>query len=284
MRISVSDPRARDHRVTDTTFCYKERVQPVRPAPEPSYPIGSVDSALRLLLLIRDRQEIRIAEASTELGVARSTAHRLMQMLHYHGFVRRNEDTKAYSPGPVLFDLGLQVVRRIDLRSHARPALEALVRSHEETAQLFVLQQDGQLACIDAVESTRPVRVGGRVGSVVPAYATACGLAVLAELTPDRLAQLYPDARLRKLGGSVTSRRTLEAELARTRERGYAVQREELEREVSAVAAPIEDERGHANFAVSIAAPTARLTERDVPRLGRAAMDCARAIADALPW
>ncbi len=57
--------------------------------PRPAHPISSVDNALRLLVILRDREEIRVSEASTEFGVARSTAHRLLAMLHSHGLVEQ---------------------------------------------------------------------------------------------------------------------------------------------------------------------------------------------------
>ena len=38
-------------------------------------PVGSVENALRLLLMFRDRDSIRVSEAAADLGVARSTAH-----------------------------------------------------------------------------------------------------------------------------------------------------------------------------------------------------------------
>ncbi|WP_075509353.1 helix-turn-helix domain-containing protein [Mycobacterium ostraviense] len=56
----------------------------------PQYPIESVDNALKLLLLLGERPEIRLSEATRYLGVASSTAHRLLAMLTYRGFVRRD--------------------------------------------------------------------------------------------------------------------------------------------------------------------------------------------------
>jgi IclR family transcriptional regulator, acetate operon repressor len=41
-----------------------------------------VENALRLLRMLRDRPSIRVSEAAAELSVARSTAHRLLAMLH----------------------------------------------------------------------------------------------------------------------------------------------------------------------------------------------------------
>src|SRR5438132_14162773 len=76
----------------------------------PTYPIASVDSALRLIVLVAERRPIRLAEAARELGVARSTAHRLMQMLEYRGFVTRDDATKSVAPGPTRMNLAVAAV------------------------------------------------------------------------------------------------------------------------------------------------------------------------------
>ena len=59
-----------------------------------------MDNALRLLMLFRERPRVRLSEASEHLGVAHSTAHRLMAMLAYHGFVRQEPGSRAYLAGP----------------------------------------------------------------------------------------------------------------------------------------------------------------------------------------
>src|SRR5437899_96074 len=92
----------------------------------PTYPIGSVNNALRLLLMFRDHPLIRVSEAGVALGVAPSTAHRLLAMLEYHGFVQQDEETRGYRSGPALVDIGLTAVRSIDVRDalgHPRAAL-----------------------------------------------------------------------------------------------------------------------------------------------------------------
>jgi DNA-binding IclR family transcriptional regulator len=76
----------------------------------PAYPIESVGNALALLLLYKDRQAIRVAEASNALGVARSTAHRLLAMLQHFGFVRQNARSRAYHAGPALVEIGMAVI------------------------------------------------------------------------------------------------------------------------------------------------------------------------------
>ncbi len=250
--------------------------------PSPTYPIGSVDSALRLLLIICGRQQLRVAEASEELGVARSTAYRLLQMLQFHGFVRQDQSSKAYVAGPVLFDMGLQIVRNLDIRSHARHFLEDAQQASEETVQLYALQHDGLLACIDAVESPRPVRVGGNVGAMVGAFTSAPGRAVLALMSSTQVADVQRRSTSRSAGSR--SLASIDRDLKAAREHGYAVQMGEEETGVSAVASAIADGRGNAAFAVMIAVPSSRFDVDAARRLGRIVHDCASSISVALPW
>jgi len=244
-----------------------------------------VDSALRLLLLFGERSEVRIADAAAELGVARSTAHRLMQMLQFYGFVRQDEGTRAYTAGPVWVNMGLQGVRNLDIRTVARPHLEALVAEVQETVQLLGLQTGDNLMCLDAVESPFVVHAAGRVGVSLPLHATAGGRAVLSAIPPDRLREMFPRQRLERVGTStITTRTALEEELERVRERGYAAQYDQVEPDMSAIAAPILDARGGANFAIDIVMPSTRLSADDEPRFGAAAISCAAAIAAELSW
>jgi len=89
----------------------------------PLYPIESVDNALRLLLLLAEQPRIRLTDASNYLGVASSTAHRLLAMLQYRGFVRQDSVSKAYVPGSALNTIAAAVNRQIDVRARARPVL-----------------------------------------------------------------------------------------------------------------------------------------------------------------
>src|SRR5271156_1509468 len=124
----------------------------------PQNPIESVDNALRVLLLLGTRDELRLTDVSEYLGVASSTAHRLLAMLQYRGFVRQNERTKAYGPGTALTGVAFAVLQRFDFRSTLRPYLERLNTELAETAHLGLL--DGAtVRFVDAIESPRAVRV-----------------------------------------------------------------------------------------------------------------------------
>jgi IclR family transcriptional regulator, acetate operon repressor len=227
----------------------------------PQYPIESVDRALRLLLIFSERSEVRLSDAREALGVGQSTAHRLMAMLVYHGFVQQDPVTRVYRPGPALVEIGLSVVSRMDLRALARPVLEALAAATGETVHLGVLEED-RVRFIDVVESELALRVTGRVGRLLPAHATSLGKAMLAQLPPEAVRGLYPREALPPVTGKTMTRRSdLVAELERVRARGYAVNLEESEAGVSSIGRAIVRSGGAVAGALSIAAPLSRITD-----------------------
>ena len=249
----------------------------VGPGQPPAYPIASVDSALRLLKLFRDTPRVRLSEASEHLGVALSTAHRLMAMLAYHGFVRQEAGSRAYVAGPALVEIGLAAVRELDIRRHARPVLESLAASLGETVHLAVLE-GGTVRYLDAVESPRTLRVASRTGSVLAANCTASGKALLAELPDADVSAIFAgQAELTALTArSITDPARLLAELRKVRARGCAVNVEESEADVASVAVAVRGPRPQPASALVVSAPVSRMTGQAVAAIeaelrGRAA-------------
>src|ERR1700721_2047640 len=73
--------------------------------PAPPYPVQSVDHVLQLLLMLKRDGLLRVSDGAAELGVAKSTAHRLISMLRFRGFVEQASD-RTYRVGSALADLG----------------------------------------------------------------------------------------------------------------------------------------------------------------------------------
>ena len=229
---------------------------------EPAYPISSVDNALRLLRLFNERDTLRLTDACSYLGVAHSTAHRLLAMLVHHGFVQRDPQSRTYRPGPTLLEIGLAVVEKSDVRTKARPLLAALAEQFNETVHLMAL--DGtRVRYLDCVEGRRAVRVAPRTGSVLPANCTSGGKALLAELSDDRLRALYADsaAIVVQTDRSLSSLLLLMAALQEVRTSGYATNYEESEESVGSVAVALHDAGGRAVAAVAVAVPTTRFSQ-----------------------
>lgn len=239
----------------------------------PQYPIESVDNALKVLLLLGERNELRLTEVSEYLGVASSTAHRLLAMLQYRGFVRQNPRSKVYGPGAALTGVAFSILQRFDVRSALRPLLERLNVELEETVHLGIL--DGSMVrFIDSIESPKAVRVASRLGRSMPASCTSMGKAMLAQLTVPELHSIVPHEELEVLTShSLRTRTELETELVGIRKKGYAVGMEESESGVRSVAVAFAAPNAPARLAITVAAPAGRMNATTQRRVGEKMRD-----------
>jgi IclR family acetate operon transcriptional repressor len=258
-------------------------LRPTSAVPPPTQPIASVDNALTLLALFREHDRVRIADASKALGVAPSTASRLMAMLHYHGFVTQDPETKAYVSGPGLIDIAFSAMRRMHDHRHVRRHLEQLARQIDETVHYVVLNGD-QVVFLDGVESSRAVKTTLRLGERRPAHCVSGGKAILATLPEDEIKRLFPNSRLRRCTEhSVATRGALFEDLAGVRERGYATSIRESEPDIVALAMAVLDGRGEAQGSFAISMPSMRYHDDTIEALLpplRAAVQAASGVSD----
>jgi DNA-binding IclR family transcriptional regulator len=249
-----------------------------RPSP---YTIDSVENALRILLALRERTSMRVTDVSEELGVARSTAHRLLSTMAAHGFVVQNPATREYHSGRVLVEIGLAAVGNIDVRRVAHPHIRALSAELHETVNLLVLQGD-RTRFIDGVEGDQAIRIGTRTGLVLPANSTSAGKVLLAELPFEEVRALFAPGLPTVTNRTVVELDQLEEELATVRELGYATNFGESEPGLNAVAVPIRAGLGWAVAAIAVSTPAVRMTPADVPRFASSLEATAAAIAEGL--
>jgi DNA-binding IclR family transcriptional regulator len=205
---------------------------------KPLYAIGSVDSALRALHLLRDSGALRITDLARALGVSPSTAHRVLAMLVYQGFAVQ-DDRLRYVAGPALCAPVVLSERNAELARAARPILEQLRSSCGETVSLAV--RIGVHARVLLTLGGGPDELGDRHGHVYPAHASSAGRALLAAAPDELLGRLYggDGARLRATATEPPDLAVLMREIGRTRDRGFAVCEEEIHRGVSSVAVPV---------------------------------------------
>ncbi len=248
----------------------------------PNYPIGSVDTALQLLRIFSEQKTVRIADASREIGVARSTAHRMIQQLAFRGFVSQDPETRAYVAGPELVRMALSIVQQIDVRTASRDVMKRLAAQLGETTHLAELR-GGDIFFLSTVEGPRSLRIGDRTGMTLPAYSTSTGKVLLAALTPAELRVALPSRLPALTARTHTSRKQLDAELAEVRERGYATNFGESEIDVYSVAVPVRDIAHRVRAALALATPPTRLSEDAVPAIARELAAAAQEISHTLP-
>ncbi len=224
----------------------------------PTYSIEAVDNALQLLQLLRDGGALRLKDAAEELGVAPSTAHRLLAMLVYRGFAVQDE-TRRYAPGPAMGvgPAGLGWTRL--LRSLAQPHMELLSGRLNETVNLMV-RVGTKVRFLATVEGENVLRVGDRQGTVMPANKTSGGKAMLAELEPHMIEQLFRSSNA-EIGGDTIPATEYPAflrELESIRSNGFAANFEGTEEGVSALGIALHNRHGQVVGAISVATPATR--------------------------
>lgn len=250
-------------------------------APRLPYLIESVDHAMSVLLQFQSRRELRVTDVANQLGVSRSTAHRLLSTLAWRGFVAQDRVGKSYRAGRVLVEIGLNTISGLDVRRKAHRHLESLASSLHETVNLLVLEGGG-CRFIDGVEGSQAVRVSVRTGTLLPAYATAGGKVLIAGLDSGELRELYPNGLQKVTDKTKTDFATLELELAKVRERGYAINVDESELGLRATAVPIKDRLNRPIAALAVATPAERMTSVQLPGLLKQLTEAAERITDDL--
>jgi DNA-binding IclR family transcriptional regulator len=238
----------------------------------PTYAIASVDHALRLAAMLQLEGSLRVADAAERLGVAQSTAHRLLQMLVYRDFAVQDE-ARTYHAGPVLELAAHSLSRTALLRSAALPHMRALVDAVRESSNLTI-RTGARARFIASVECAQILRVGSREGMVFPAHRTTGGLLLLAELSAAELESAYAEAAGEDAqggeGGEAGDRPELprlHAELARVRKQGFAVNQGRSERGLVAVGVPVRDADGAAVAGLSVSMPSVRYDRDRLPAL-----------------
>lgn len=231
----------------------------------PPYAIASVDHALRAATMLQLEGGLTVSQVAERLGVARSTAHRLLAMLVYRDFAVQ-DDNRTYRAGPVL-ELAVHSQSRVAaLRTAALPHLRRLAERLNETISLTIRTGD-TVRFVASAEGTRTLRVTSREGMVFPAHHTTAGLLLLAELAPAELDDVYPEEQYREHPGERPDLPALRAELARIRRNGFVVNKERSERGLTAIGVPIRDTTGTAVAGLAVSMPSVRYDRRQLPTL-----------------
>jgi DNA-binding IclR family transcriptional regulator len=259
------------------------KLQRTSKAPVERYRIHVIDRAAQILDCFGfDHQELSVSEIGAKTGLHRSTAHRILMALEYNDLIKQNPSTGKYHLGIKLFKLGHQAVSQLNLREICRPFLSRLMNDTKETIHLAVLDDD-QVLYLDKVEGPHALRMPSRVGRYIPTYCTSLGKAMLSCLDDQEVKSILRRQTLKPhTENTVKNINQLLADLGSVRKRGYAVDNEEIEIGLRCVGAPLRDYTGGMVGAISVAAPSARLSEKNTPVIGRMVIAIAAEISEQL--
>jgi len=218
-----------------------------------------------------------LGELAVEVGLAKSTVHRLVGALVEEGFAARGADGRVRL-GPALARLG--AASQEALGERLRPVLLGLRRELDETVDLAV--PDGtSVRFVDQVPAPHRLRTVSSIGELFPLHCTANGKALLAAMPTDRVLALLPEQLPRLTAVTITRRSELLLELSEVSGSGIAFDREEHSEGICAVGAAITTGDGSAIAAISIPVPAQRFAGRE-DELAMKVRDAAAAATDLL--
>lgn len=228
----------------------------------------SVQRAIALLKTFDDANPTwGLSDLSRETGLNKTTTFRLLSALEQEGMVARAADGESYVLGPEVVVMGGRALRTNNLRTLARPELEALAEQTNETASLEILSRREMLV-IDEIVGGYLMSGVPSLGSRWPLHASSTGLATLAFMPEELTADLLPSALLPVTTHTMTSRVALRHELGTIRERGFSVADETLEVGLIALAAPVYNHDGQVVATISVAGPKVRITPDCIAEIG----------------
>jgi IclR family pca regulon transcriptional regulator len=230
---------------------------------EPRYS-QSLERGLAILSCFTPKRPVLgIADIADELGMSRSTTHRYVITLLALGYLEQGASRK-YRLGLRVTDLGMSALNSTGLREHAGPYLQELRQRTSYSISLAVL--DGpEILYVDRARSFRRGQGQAgpdvRIGMRLPAYCTAMGKLLLANLPDSDQRELIASMKLAKSGpNTITSKKALRDELDDVLEASFAVDDEELAKGLYSVAAPVRDEARNVVAAVDIAVPSSTIS------------------------
>ena len=225
----------------------------------------TIENAIQLLDCFSIEQpELGVREAARLLGMSTSSTGRLMLTLKDLGVLIQNPQTHRYSLGGKVMTWSGIYLANLDVRERALPFMEKLHHMTQETISLYVMEGDERV-CVERMESMHSVRIVTRIGRRLPLHAGSAGKVFLAYIPEERRENILSTSKLSPLTpNTIVNVDELRDEIARVRQKGFAVSFGEWLLDAAGVAAPILDMHSEIQAALSISGPTQRFTRERV--------------------
>ncbi|KKX26280.1 IclR family transcriptional regulator [Rhizobium sp. LC145] len=243
---------------------------------------ASFSKFMAVLQAIADNPgKLDISQLTASVRFPRATTYRIVAGLVAEGLAIQN-DNGSYSLGNRLIQFASKSWEGSDLRTAARPFIEALRNATKETVHLAVPSGNG-MAYIDKLESPNAVRMMTRIGARVEFHSTSVGKAYLAALPEERARQIIAGLELRPFTEfTFTDRELFLDEIRKTRDCGYSYDHEENERDIRCFGSTIYDRSGEPVAGVSISIPLYRYDESKHAEYARMIRETAGLISGSL--
>ncbi len=248
------------------------------------YIVHNVELAFDILFLLARYNNLTLREIEDKLNVYSYQIEKILDILSRRGYVQFDKKTETYSLGIKNFEIGHSYLTHIEIRKQAKPFLQKLGVYVKENVYLAV-RSGWEIVYIDAYEVDKPVIVKSRVGKLLPMYASASGKVHLAFMEKDELEEFFKDVELKPYTSkTITDKNMLLKHLEEVRERGYAIDDEEWEKEVRCFSVPVRDYTCKVAAAITLSAPSYRLPFERIEQIKERFIKAAEELSERLGY
>jgi DNA-binding IclR family transcriptional regulator len=223
-------------------------------------PVNAIETSLRLLEALKDRESVGLTELAGEVDLPKSTVFNHLKTLERNEYIVN--DGGSYRIGCRFLELGAKARKHHEVYEAAQPEVDRLAAETGEISALLV-EEHGLGVFLYRTEGDRAVHIDSYVGQRISLHGAALGKAILSSLPRERVEEIVEARGLPALTPeTITSQDALFEELDRTAERGVAFDDQERLNGLRSIAAPLTDAEDTVLGALSIAGPKSRVQDR----------------------
>lgn len=228
--------------------------------------LKSLDRGLKALDILSTHESVTVTELAELLEVDKSTASRIIETLKQHDMVQNVANTRKYRMGFRILHLGEQFRQRLNILDIARPILHQVSDELQQSVHLCAYNK-GMAYVIDQIVGNVPYSMSATVGMIEPMHSSSVGKCILAYRGKDNIDRLLENYEYTAYTQyTITDREELLAELEKIRERGYAVDDQEMFVGVRCIALPIFNYMNSVRYSIGISDPITVMTQENINR------------------
>lgn len=233
--------------------------------------IQSVQRALSILTLFSaENPRLGITEISKAMNLPKPTAHGLVKTLQEDGFLVQDSETRKYSLGLKIYELGVFLSGTLKVNQIGGPTAQRLSKDTGHMTRVAIWDRDMILITLNlfpTVDDSFLFRQLG-LGPRVPAYCSAVGKSILSTFSPDEIdAYIERTDLVPFTSKTITSKKQLKSEIVMIKRNGFAVESEEAFNGLACISMPVYNNTGKSDAAISVSGHTDLLESSELPAI-----------------
>lgn len=244
----------------------------------------SLQNGINALMFLSSKRSAGVTEIARAIGVNKSTAFRIMQTFLTSNIVEKNPETLCYKLGPAILRLSQQYYSGLNAVSISKPYMARLSEGFGESVHLCTLSNN-RAVVVEQITADGRLIANAKIGEEEPLHCSSVGKCLLAYADNSRQEKMLRETALEKYTEkTITDETELQRELARIKEKGFAIDDCELSEEIRCIGAPIFNSKGECSFSIGVSGARSRMTQEKIYKIAEGLKKVSEAISSELGY